>query len=128
MGIAGYSDLSTYAVTTSDQTQMRNLLGDLFPDLTISSEEEVRTIVTAEPYSGEMKRQADEVIQKIPWDEVAFVLEEQNDTVYHTVCGLQIQQVPINGAQIDLWLDADGLQRLSITGWHGRLENRKRMI
>lgn len=147
IGIAGYSDLSTYAVTASDQTQMRNLLGNLFPDLTIPSEEEVRTIVTAEPYSGwyaaqacevyrtpseqplpdsgEMKRQADEIIQKIPWDEVVFVLEEQNDTVYHTVCGLQLQQVPINGAQIDLWLDADGLQRLSIIGWPGSLEKQQ---
>lgn len=141
LGIEGYSQLSSYVIAEdpdSIKDALTALLGEIDavsqPDRTEISVSGAGGIYegwyTANSFaayrmpselpledSSQLRQQAVETIGQLGWETAEPVFEQITDKLYYAAFQPQLNGVPLDGFQISLWLDADGIQRIEATDY-----------
>lgn len=141
LGIDGYSELSHYVVAEEPDV-IKGALTELFGEMDATPSQDRTEIslsgsqgnyegwYTANSFAvyrmpselplenGENQRQqASEIIGKLGWEAGEPVSEGTTARLYSAVFQPRRNDVPLDGFQISLWLDAEGIQRLEAVGW-----------
>lgn len=142
LGIEGYSSLSRYVIA-DDPDFIRDTLTGLLGEMVPTSKQQDRTAFsiagaqgtyegwyTADVFSvyripselplpddGQLRQQALDTMGQLGWADATLVSERTAAGLYSAVFQPQLGGVPLDGFQIALWLDAEGLQRIDAAGY-----------